>query len=50
MVAGIMTGYLGSLMAGEIRGLQGGGVTSDEGAGTFSVREILMVDWNLFQY
>ena len=52
MVVGIITGYLGSLMAGEIRGLQGGGITSDKrgGAGIFSVREILMVDWYLFQY
>ena len=52
MFAGIITGYLDSLMGGEIRGLQGGGITSDKrgGAGTLSVREILMVDWYLFQY
>ena len=39
-------------MAGEIRGLQGGAITSDKrgGAGIFSVREILMVDWYFFQY
>ena len=52
MVAGIITGYLGSLMEGEIRCLQGGGIISDEcgGAGIFSVREIFKVDRYLFQY
>ena len=49
---GIITGYLGSLMGGEIRCLQGGGIISDKcgGAGIFSVREIFKVDRYLFQY
>ena len=52
VVAGNISGYLGSLMGGEIRCLQGGGTISDKrgGAGIFSVREILMVDRYLFQY